>query len=228
MKSRIAMYIFFSILCVVGIALYMVRPDFPFFNVTMSAGAGLIGAIFVAVSLEAINGYEKRRYTLFVQKEILSGARSVLKNFYWVVFKMFLKYDMDIPSPCSLDEETDIGGIFAEIRRHIGENAEIDGQILSKITAKVDDCIDAFDRLNSTIHKNMAVYVAGGILTEGEIVYLSSIHEELREVDASSNMTELLDNLIRLYDLISKSEVLRVQVADILCKQYSTKKSSNI
>ena len=74
----------------------------------------------------------------------------------------------------------------------------------------------------------MAVYVAGGILTEGEIVYLSSIHEELREVDASSNMTELLDNLIRLYDLISKSEVLRVQVADILCKQYSTKKSSNI
>ncbi len=225
MKNRILTYAIFGMLALLGIVLYFVNPNLVAFQVTMSFGASLIGAVFVAISLEAINMGKHKKGMETIQKYMLSSVKDSLVMFYsWYVAYLVKRYKIETltldASPKQLLEE-----LFLSTRKQLDNNLASPDEtyVISRMDAKLDNVIDAVEKLNRNLKKEMPTLITNDIIEQRDIDYFEKLLTQLNDTQLLDSLSERNTMLMEIIDSVSSNEMLNIKIDDILNERLKQK-----
>lgn len=225
MKNRILTYVLFGLLALTGIVLYFVNPNVVAFQVTMSFGASLIGAVFVAISLEAINSSKRKRSTQTIQKYLLSSLKISLEQFYsWYIAYLARRYKVE-----QLEFNGELGELlqtlFAATRKQINDGkVDIDeNYTMDRVEAKLDVVIDAVEKLNRTLKNEIPTLITNEIIEQQDMEFFEKLLVKLNDVLLLDRLGEKNVLLVEILNDLSASKIVVLEQHKILTERIRQK-----
>lgn len=212
MKSRFVSYLFFIIISIVGVGLYFLEPTSPIFTVTMSIGAGLIGAVFVSIAIEAINLSNKRKYDDYVQKYMLCDTRASIVNVFRYLYGTFYRL-IDKREIKNLDRDN-LTQSYHQVL--IDSKICLDGAKCRYLFGKIDRLEDNLSSLVTTLHSNIPILVGSMIVSDRDIEYFENLQRIVANISALDCCSDIIERLLELLNVIDKHEILRINPNEVL------------
>ena len=226
MKVRIYIYVFFGLLCALGIGLYLANPNLAIFQVFMSFGASLIGAIFIAVTLESISSSKQRKDVLSIQKHLLASSKEAFKSFYlWLGNYLVRKFSIT-----SFDYSNITSGeefykkLFEDCSRSEKEvNLE---NIVEFVSNKATQLSSPIDSLNHTINEEIATLITNAVVDEEDVKFFNDLKALVLDVQSSESFDELAADVIALLEKINSKQSLKLELNELLTDRLKRKFST--
>ena len=220
MKTRIISYIFFGLACAVCIGVYFINPENPVLQVSMSFGASLIGAIFVALTMEAISNGKQKRSVRAIQRHMLATTRQSFKTFYlWLGNYLVRKFQIVNLNYAQIETTTELySKIYDECKMKI-ENKIVDldlENLIDFVSGKLNPLVDAIEKLNNIINEEIATLITNEVLDESDFEYLNELKYHLLYAQESESFGELTDELNQILTLLNSKQILRLEKPDLL------------
>ncbi len=224
MKNRILTYAIFGALAMLGIALYFVNPNLVAFQVAMSFGASLIGAIFVAVSLEAINSSRHKKSTQTIQKYMLSSLNKNLEQFYyWYISFLARRYGVN-----ELEQVDDLGelisNLFNATRKQINDGKVVDeNYTVDRVASKIEMVEDALEKVNRTLKSEMPTLITNEIIAQEDIEFFEKLQVKLNDVQLLDRLSEQNALLVEILGDLNQNKIIALKKGNILTDRLKQK-----
>ncbi len=219
MKTRISIYVCFGIICAICIGVYFINPANAVFQVTMSFGASLIGAIFVAVTLEAITNSKQKRSIKSIQTHLLASTKQSFKSFYlWLGNYLVRKFEIVNFDHSKIETSAELySKIFSECNSKIGNLSGADVEnMLDFIILKTNPLMDSLEKLNQIINEEIATLFTNEVLDEDDVNYINLLKKHLAEAQSSENFNELTNELQQILIQLNSKQVMCLNLDEML------------
>lgn len=220
MKTRILIYVLFGVLCAACIGIYFINPANPALQVSMSFGASLIGAIFVAVTMEAIANGKQKRSVKAIQNHMLANIRQTFKSFYlWLGNYLVRKFQIVNFDYAQIQTSNELYiKLYAECNKKI-ENKEVDvdlENLIDFVSSKISPLLDSVQNLNQIINEEIATLITNEVLDEEDVEYFNALKMYLINAQTCENFEELANELTTILAELNKKQILRLEKDDLL------------
>ena len=219
MKARIFIYIIFGCLSALGIGIYFINPNNPVLQVTMSFGASLIGAVFVAIITEAISNGKQKRSVKAIQTHLMASLRQSFKGFYlWLGNYLVRKFDVVNFDYSKIETSPELyAKLFDECNNKIGKlSGEEVENLLDFIILKTNPLVENLEKLNQIINEEIATLFTNEVLDEDDVEYLNRLKQQLTNVQSSESFAEITNYLQVLISELNSKQVLRLELNEML------------
>lgn len=226
MKTRFIIYICFGLVCCLCIGLYFINPGLPILQVIMSFGASLIGAIFVSISIEAINSGKQKRAVKSIQKQMLSSVKQAFKSFYiWLGNYVVRKFDI---TKIDISKIENSNQLFSELafasHNALKNDEEIDAEnIIDVVSNKINPLIISVEQVLRLINEEIATLITNEVIDEEDVVYFNNLKTHLQDAQESEDYEELCTEIVEILNLINQKQVLRLELDDLLTDRLKRK-----